>query len=121
MNSFNECYEPSAYRYLPTIQVYNPSDNVSRVQFMDNTEPLDLTLISKVEIEIYSGFSIDTDTTPQYIVKADQTLHLGVIDLFLGRIPQLSQRVYNCKTRLYDSSVPKGTFFGFIRANVYTL
>lgn len=111
----------SSFVNLPAVEVYNPSDNVARVQFTNYTEPIDLTHVNKVQMEIYSGFLIDTINTPLYIQKADQIEHRGVVDIYLGRIPQLSQKVYNIEMKLFDFSVPLGKFFGFLRANVHKL
>lgn len=111
----------SAFSSLPSIEVYNPSDNVAKVQFTNYTEPIDLSHVDKVQLEIYSGYFIDTTTTPLYVQIADQVIHRGVIEVYLGRIPQLSQKVYNIEMKIFDSSVPLGKFFGFLRANVFKL
>lgn len=99
---------------FPTVTTYGNSDNLQSLRLLDKGEPVNLSGVTRVLLELDDQREIDSDLSPEtFNWLAPETL--GVVWLFLGRNRFWSTKIFYTKLIVYDDLNYEGVFWGYFR------
>ena len=100
---------------LPTIVVYNKSNNVNALRVYKGGIPVNLTTTEQIQLRLDNGQIISSIEYPFLITwSVDPDSH-GLIYLKLGVISLIATRTYTVELLVFDLLEVEGTFYGFFR------
>jgi len=98
---------------FPTITVYGNSENVQSLRLLDKGEPVNLSSVTRVLLELDDRTEVDSDISPSLFDWINPGT-LGVVWFFLGR-KFWSTKIYYAKVIVYDDLNYEGIFWGYLR------